>query len=62
MKDLRAQLNQKQNILDKIQKKRLLWFEHVVRRGEESYVYRSYKKITRVLMETVLEKDHQKMV
>jgi len=48
--------------LDKIQKKRLLWFEHVVRRGEESYVYRSYKKITRVLMETVLEKDHQKMV
>jgi len=37
-------LNQKQNILDKIQEKRLLWFEHVVKRGEESCVYRSYKQ------------------
>jgi len=36
--------NQKQNILEKIQKKPQLWFRHVVRRGEESYAYCSYKQ------------------
>jgi len=40
---LRKQLGIEIHIVDKIRKRRLNWFGHVVRRGENSYVYRSYK-------------------
>ena len=32
------------SILDLMQKRRLNWFGHVVRRGENSHVYRAYKE------------------
>ena len=32
------------SILDLVQKHRLNWFGHVVRRGENSHVYRAYKE------------------
>ena len=32
------------SILDLVQKRWLNWFGHVVRRGENSHVYRAYKK------------------
>ena len=44
LKDIRSQLKVKKNIIEVIRKKRLLWFGHITRRGEESYVYRSYKQ------------------
>ena len=41
--DIRKKLGVKRTIVEVIQKKRLNWFGHVARRGEDSYVYRAYK-------------------
>jgi hypothetical protein len=42
--DIRKNLGIKCSIVDMIQKRRLTWFGHVVRRGEDSHAYRSYKE------------------
>ena len=42
--DIRKTLGIKCNIVDVIQKRRLNWFGHVVRRGGDSNVYRSYQE------------------
>ena len=43
MEDIRKQLGAEVNILNLIKRRRLNWFGHVNRRGEDSYVYRAYK-------------------
>ena len=42
--DIRAQLRYQENIATMIKKRQLNWFGHVVRRGEECYVYRALKE------------------
>ena len=43
MENIRKQLGVKVNILNLIKRRRLNWFGHVNRKGENSYVYRAYK-------------------
>ena len=40
---LRRKVGVERNIIEIIKKRRLSWFGHVARRGEESYVYRAFK-------------------
>ena len=42
--DIRNQLNLKKTIIDVVQRKRLNWYGHVVRRNGDSNVYRAYKE------------------
>ena len=42
--DSRNQLNLKKTIIDAVQRKRLNWYGHVVRRNGDSNVYRAYKE------------------
>ena len=44
MKDIRRQLGVTHLITDVVTRRRLTWFGHVIRRGDASYVYRTYKE------------------
>ena len=41
---IRKELGVTKTILEMVNKRRLNWFGHVLRRGEDSYTYKCYKK------------------
>ena len=44
LSDIRKKLGVKENIINKIKKRRLTWFGHVSRRSDDSFVKRAYKE------------------